>query len=102
VFSGLVGCRKMVFFSASGGELRRGCLRYFMGYSATAQCIGKPSYLEPNSGSLHVPIEGRVAIGEKTAQNHDENAERIYLEPIRNRMHEPIEGLLRIPHKDYL
>ena len=86
-----------------GGENQRGSFTLFSGYSATAQCIGKArSYLEPNSGSLHVPIEGRVAIGEKTARNHDENAERIYLEPIRNRMHEPIEGLLRIPHKDYL
>ena len=42
------------------------------------------SYLEPISGSLHVPIEGvyraaektedRVAIGEEAAQNHTENA----------------------------
>ena len=64
-----------------------------------------PSYLEPNSQSLHVPIEGvyritektekiesRVPIGRKTAQNHDENAARTYLEPNRNSMHKPIEG----------
>ena len=86
-----------------GGEIQRGSLTHDTGYSAKAQCIGKPSYLEPNSGSMHVPIEGvyrttekiedRVAIGEKTAQNHVENAARTYLERIRNRMQKPIEGL---------
>jgi len=36
-----------------------------MGYSDTAQCIGTRSYLEPNSGSLHVPIEGVYRVTEK-------------------------------------
>jgi len=88
-----------------GGEVERGRLRQFAGYSATAQCTGMPAYLEPNSGSLHVPIEGvypatekiedKVAIGGKHSQNHAEkrSLSRTYLQPIRNRMHEPIEGL---------
>jgi hypothetical protein len=86
-----------------GGEIQRGSLTHDTGYSTKAQCIGKQSYLEPNSGSLHVPIEGvyritektedRVAIGEKTAQNHVENTARTYLERIRNSMQIPIEGL---------
>ena len=86
-----------------GGEVERGRLRQFAGYSETAQCTGMPAYLEPISGSLHVPIEGvysatekiedKVAIGEKRNQNHAEKQRQAYLEPIRNRMHEPIEGL---------
>jgi hypothetical protein len=87
-----------------GGEIQRGNLTHDTGYSAKAQFTGKqPSYLEPNSGSLHVPIEGvyritekiedRVTIGEKTAQNHVENTARTYLERIRNSMRIPIEGL---------
>jgi len=72
----------------------------FRANSTKAQCTGKQSYLEPNSGSLHVPIEGvyratektedRVTIGEKRSQNHAEND--AYLEPNRNRMQKPIEG----------
>src|SRR4030067_3603886 len=88
-----------------GGENQRGSSCQFSGYYSKAQCIGKPpSYLEPISGSMHVPIEGvyritekiedRVAIGEKTTQNHVENTARTYLERIRNRMQKPIEGLL--------
>ena len=59
--------------------------------------------MEPNSGSMHVPIEGvysatekiedRVANGEKHNQKHVEKPARAYLEPIRNRMQKPIEGL---------
>jgi hypothetical protein len=77
-----------------GGEVERGSLTQFSGCSVKAHCIGKRSYLEPNSGSLHVPIEGRVANGEKRNQNHVENSARAYLERIRNGMQEPIEGLL--------
>ena len=87
-----------------GGE-SRSSLIHDRGYSDKAQCIGNPrSYLEPNSGSLHVPIEEahrasekieeRGAIGEKHNQNHVEKAARTYLEPIRNRMQKPIECLL--------
>jgi hypothetical protein len=68
-----------------GGENQKGSSCQFSGYSTTAQFIGKPpSYLEPNSQSMHRTIEGvypaaekiedRVAIGAKTAQNHVENA----------------------------
>ena len=75
-----------------------------MGYSEKAQCTGNlPSYLEPNSGSLHVPIEGiyrvtekiegRSAIGVKTAQKYVENRRRTYLQPNRNTMQKPIGGL---------
>ena len=86
-----------------GGENQRGSLNDTSGYSKKAQCTGVPSYLDPISGSLHVPIEGvypkkiedRVAIGEKTAQNHVENTARTYLERIRNTMQKPIEGLSR-------
>ena len=86
-----------------GGEIQRGSLTHDTGYSTKAHCIGKQSYLEPNSGSMHVPIEGvyritekiedRVAIEEKHNQNHAENAARTYLERIRNSMPKPIEGL---------
>ena len=96
-----------------GGEIQRGRLNHVAGYSEKAQCIGKRSYLEPISGSLHVLIEGvyrtpektedRVAIGEKTAQNHVENAAlRIYLERIRNRMQKPIGGLIAFDAACYI
>jgi len=86
-----------------GGGIQRGSLIHDTGYSTKAHCIGKPSYLEPNSGSLHGTIEGvypaaaekiedKVAIGGKHNQKHVEN--EAYLEPIRNRMQKPIEGLL--------
>ena len=87
-----------------GGEVERGRLRQFAGYSATAQCTGMPAYLEPNSGSLHGTIEGvyraaekiedRSRIGEEHNQKHVEKQRQAYLEPNRNRMHKPIEGLL--------
>ena len=75
-----------------------------MGYSEKAQCTGNlPSYLEPNSGSLHVPIEGvyrvtekiegRSAIGAETAQKYVENRRRTYLQPNRNTMQKPVGGL---------
>jgi hypothetical protein len=70
-----------------------------------AQCTGKPSYLERISQWLHVEgrrvgsllkkIGGGVAIGEKLAQNHDENVAQTYLEPISGSMQKPIEGKLR-------
>jgi hypothetical protein len=44
-----------------GGELQGGNLNFVSGHSVKAQCTGKPSYLEPISGSLHVPIEGLLA-----------------------------------------
>ena len=84
--------------------MRREGLSYVMGYSETAQCTGNlPSYLEPNSGSLHVPtegvyrvtekIEGRSAIGVKKAQKYVENRRRTYLLPIRNTMQKPVGDL---------
>jgi len=58
--------------------------------------------LEPNSGSMHVPIEGVYRVTEKIedrsridffrSQWHVEKATRAYLERIRNRMQKPIEG----------
>jgi len=74
-----------------GGELQRSRLNEASGYSRKAHYIGMPSYLEPNSGSLHVPIEGvysyrlekiedRVTIGEEYSQNHVENQRRIRLD----------------------
>ena len=41
-----------------GGENQRRSLTRDTGYSETAQCTGKPSYLEPISGSLQKPVEG--------------------------------------------
>ena len=43
---------------AQGGEVERGSLTQFSGYSVNAQCNGKRSYLEPISGSMQKPIEG--------------------------------------------
>jgi hypothetical protein len=93
--------RSSCFFGETvmGGEKQRDISTYLPGYSETAQCIGKPSYLEPISGSLHVPIEGRVTIGEKHNQKHVENAARFYLDRIRNGMQKPIEGLPRAAQK---
>jgi hypothetical protein len=76
-----------------GGEVQRGNSNIFSGYSETAQRIGKPSYLEPNSQSNAEKIGDRVAIGEKHNQNHVEKALRTYLDRIRNRMQKPVEGL---------
>ena len=102
VLIGLRGSRVLVKSFVLGGDFQRGSLNYIVGYSATAQCTGKGSYLEPNSGSLHVPIEGvyrtaekiedRVAIGGKHNQNYVEKEARTYLEHIRNTMQKPIEG----------
>ena len=88
-----------------GGENQRSSLTLDTGYSETAQCIGKPSYLEPISGSLQKPVEGllsllkkiedRSAIEEKHNQNHVEKQKRTYLERISNTMQKPIEGLSR-------
>jgi len=76
-----------------GGGEQRGCLNSSAGYSSKAHCTGKPSYLEPISGSMQKPIEGSIAIGVFSCQWHIEKPRRIYLERIRNRMHKPIEGL---------
>ena len=102
----LAGCVKSIVW-VGGGENQRNKTVSSSGYSATAQCTGKPhSYLEPISQSLHrtigvvyrtgEKIEEGVAIGEKINQNHAENTAQTYLDRIRNRMHEPIEGLSRI------
>jgi hypothetical protein len=80
--------------STLGGERQRGNSILFRASSAIARCTGKwRSYLEPNSGSLQKPIEGRGRIETKRNQNHAET--RVYLEPNRNGMHEPIEGRSR-------
>ena len=69
-----------------GGENQSSKLFLIRASSSKAQCTGKSSYLESNSSSLHVPIEGvyciagkiedRSRIGEKQRQNHAENAAR--------------------------
>ena len=95
-------CKSVVRFG--GGESQRSRLISFRANSAKAKCTGKPAYLEPISGSMHVPIEGvyrtaekieeRVAIEEKSNRNHVESQKqtRTYLERIRNSMQKPIEG----------
>jgi hypothetical protein len=48
-----------------GGE-NQSSLTHDSGCYVKAQCTGKPpSYLEPNSGSMHVPIEGVYRAAEK-------------------------------------
>jgi len=76
-----------------GGEIQRGSLTHDTGYSETAHCIGMPSYLEPISGSMHVPIEEVYRIRDFRNQNQVSKATRAYLERIRNSMQKPIEGL---------
>jgi hypothetical protein len=44
-----------------GGGSQQGSLSHVLGYSVKAQCTGKPSYLEPISGSMQKPIEGLIA-----------------------------------------
>ena len=64
-----------------GGESQQGSLSHVLGYSVIAHCIGKPSYLEPISGSMQKPVEGSawkkiedmVAIGSFVNQKHVEN-----------------------------
>jgi hypothetical protein len=50
--------KPLVLSAAQGGERQRSSLSFDTGYSAKAHCIGTPSYLEPNSGSLQKPIGG--------------------------------------------
>jgi len=45
-----------------GGESQRVIFSVFSGYSKSAQCTGKPSYLESISGSIQKPIEDRSAL----------------------------------------
>ena len=42
-------------------KTRRGSLNHRAGYSETAQCTGKPSYLERIRNSMQKPIEGLLA-----------------------------------------
>ena len=79
-----------------GGGSQQGSLSHDLCYSVNARCIGKPSYLEPNRGSMQKSIEGTTRIGVPCCQWHVAKASGIYLERIRNRMHEPIEGLLTL------
>ena len=53
-----------------GGEIQRDILTNNTGYSATAQRIGKPSYLEPNRQSMQKPIEGRVVLPAASTKNN--------------------------------
>ena len=54
--------KPLVLSAAQGGERQRSSLSFDTGYSAEAHCIGTPSYLEPNSGSLQKPIEGSILL----------------------------------------
>ena len=47
--------------SVVGGDLERGSLTQFSGYSVRAQCTGKPSYLEPIRNTMQKPVEGLPA-----------------------------------------
>jgi hypothetical protein len=54
-----------VFSVKRMGGGNQSSLAHDMGYYTTAQCIGKSSYLEPISGSMQKPIEGRSLLAEK-------------------------------------
>jgi len=47
----------------AGGAKQQSSLNRSTGYSVKAKSTEKPSYLDPNSGSLQKPIEGRSCIG---------------------------------------
>ena len=76
-----------------GGENQQPSLNQSTGYSETAKCAGKPSYLEPISGSLQKSIEGVYRIGVFRCQWHVGKATRIYLDRIRDSLQKPLEGL---------
>ena len=76
-----------------GGDFQKGSLNHVTGYSATAQCTGKPSYLEPNSQSMQKTIEGLLVLELLATNGMLEKEARTYLERIRNSMQKPIEGL---------
>ena len=47
----------------SGGELERGSLTHFTGYSEKAQCTGNTAYLEPNSNRMQKTYRGSIRNG---------------------------------------
>jgi hypothetical protein len=53
-----------------GGEVQRGSLTQFSGYSEKAQRTGKPSYLEPNSNRMQKPIEGLSLLAASSTKNN--------------------------------
>ena len=75
-----------------GGEIQRESVTHDMGYSASAHCIGKRSYLEPISQSMHVPIEEVYSAPEKTEDSHV--LERKQLKTTMKTQHEPIWSVL--------
>jgi len=89
-------------FMVWGGECQRGKAVSSTGYSATAQCTGKPSYLKPNSQSMQKSIERVYRIGDSHSQKHVKNAPRTYLERIRNTMQKPIEGLSQAGRRRFI
>jgi hypothetical protein len=52
-----------------GGDFQGGSLTHSSGYSAKAQCTGKPSYLEPNSRYMQKPIGGLSVLALFTTKN---------------------------------
>jgi len=61
--------KTLVLSAAQGGERQRSSLSFDTGCSAKAHCIGTPSYLEPNSGSLQKPIEGLSVMAASATKN---------------------------------
>jgi hypothetical protein len=55
-----------------GGDLERGGLTFFTGYSAKAQCTGKPAYLQPNSQSMQKPVGGLPVLTISATNNYPE------------------------------
>jgi len=55
-----------------GGDFHRGNVTH-----RTANCTGKPSYLEPNSDSMQKPIEGlsQAKLGQKHYLSHQKTLE---------------------------
>ena len=58
LFSSRFPARMGKGMSVWGGGLGRGSLTLFSGYSAIAQCTGKPAYSELNSNSMQKPVGG--------------------------------------------
>ena len=61
-----------------GGESQESKGLFYVGCSIYAQFIGKPSYLEPNSGSMQKPIGGLSALAVFATNSMLKNATNLF------------------------
>ena len=61
-----------------GGERKDSKGLLYVGCSVYAQSIGKPAYLEPNSGSLQKPIEGLSLLALSATKSMLKNATNLF------------------------